>query len=1071
MFSFGRKMKTNLWLLAIAFLLSLNVSAQYDPLSPPNTFRSADNPLYWQNRKPNAAYWQQDVHYRIAANIDEKTDIISAKMELSYWNNSPDTLHEVFFHLYQNAFQPDSYLDKHDRAQGRKHTFGKYEKQRKGTEVVSFKIDGKETRTELDNTILRVKLNRPLLPNSKLEFKIGFRTYFDKGSMGRRMKKFRSGDFTHFDGVHWYPRISVYDQKFGWTTDQHLGSEFYGDFGTFDVALTFASNYVVGATGFLINRDKVLPAELRKKLDIKNFAKKPWGEKASIIIPYDSTAHRTWIYHAENVHDFAFTADPNYRIGEATWDRITCYSLAQESHASEWQNAAEYSAKTIKVFSKGIGMYKYHKMIVADARDGMEYPMLTLDGGSDPDYRGLLVHEIGHNWFFGQVGNNETYRAALDEGFTEYLTAYGLKKIDGDTLVEYPASSWYRRTFEKPTLVMDSEVYYGFMRSATKFMDPQLNTHSDQFENNYRHGYGHVYYKTSAMLYNLEYVLGDTLFANALKHYFNQWQFCHPYFDDFRNSVIRYAKVDLNWFFDQWLETDKRIDYAIGRIRKADRKGNYIIRLERKGRMQMPIDLQIIDGNDSIHNFHIPNTWFEKETDATVLPKWTGFGKLNRTYEIEVPIPEGIKRVKIDPTDRLADVYMLDNARSTPIQFDFDHQVYNRPDWRKYEIAARPDIWYNGFDGVKFGLHVNGGHMNTNHLFNAYLWANSGFGQWNVPSDIELDEFMPISFLFNYRTSLAKYWKNSQIDLAGRVLDGLYNYEVGFSKKNRKQNTTYRIYFRSLYRYADRDIAYLLNRDTWNADAWNNSFNFDIKHTYRYRAGKGELHIGLRSSSLGSDYDYHQLKLEAKNKTDLWRLKLNTRFFAQLGTGSNWAPESALYLDKANPEEMMNNKYVRSDGIFPSDWATYQEVSNRLHYGGGLNLRGYTGYLAPETVEEGVVLAYVGNSGASINAELEFDEIFGLSPSFTRNWLDIDLYLFGDVGFISTNRPGEKLAFAEPRADAGLGMTLTIKQWGALDKVKPLTLRFDMPFFLNRTPALDSNPWDLRWIVGINKAF
>ncbi|MDP6908432.1 MAG: hypothetical protein QF371_02950, partial [Flavobacteriales bacterium] len=435
----------NLLLLALLIITSLEVDAQYDPLTPPNTFRTADNPLYWKNKKPDGAYWQQDVHYRIAAIVDEKTDIISAKMEMSYWNNSPDTLHEVFFHLYQNAFQPNSYLDKRDKANGVKHRFGKYEKEKKGTEIISLKVENQELKGELDNTILRIELNEPILPSSKTEFKIEFQTYFDSGSMGRRFKKFPSGEFTHYNGVHWYPRISVYDRKFGWTTDQHLGHEFYGDFGTFDVSLNFASNYVVEATGFLQNRHKVLPQELRDKLEIKNFADKPWGEKASIITPYDSTERKTWIYHAENVHDFAFTADPNYRIGEAEWNGIKCYSLALESHASGWQNAADYAAKTIQVFSEGIGLYKYHKMIVADARSGMEYPMITLDGGRDPGYRGLLVHEIGHNWFFGQVGNNETYRAALDEGFTQYLTAYGMQAIEGDTAVTEEPKNWYER--------------------------------------------------------------------------------------------------------------------------------------------------------------------------------------------------------------------------------------------------------------------------------------------------------------------------------------------------------------------------------------------------------------------------------------------------------------------------------------------------------------------------------------------------------------------------------------------------------------------------------------------------
>lgn len=1057
-------------LLTIFYLLvTASAFGQYNPLSPPNTYRSVDNPLYWQNRPHASDYWQQDVHYRIAANVDEKTDIISAKMELSYWNNSPDTLYEVFFHLYQNAFQPGSFHHQMETAKGRKHRFGTYEKDGKGTEILSLTLNGENVQQELDNTILRIVPNQPILPNSKTEFKIDFNTYFDQGTMGRRMKRFVSGEFTHYDGVHWYPRISVYDPKFGWTTDQHLGSEFYGNFGTFDVALTFASNYIVEATGFLLNREKVLPQELREKLDIKNFADKPWGEKASVIIPYDSTERKTWIYHAENVHDFAFTADPNYRIGEAEWNGIKCYSLAQESHASGWQNAADYTAQTIKVLSEGIGMYNYHKMIVADARDGMEYPMLTLDGGSDPNYRGLLVHEIGHNWFFGQVGNNETYRAALDEGFTQYLTAYGLRKIDGDTVVEKREKNWYKRAFKKPKLAIDDEIYYGFMRSATLHLDPHLNTHSDQFED-YRHGYGHVYYKAAAMLYNLEYVLGDSLFADAMRNYFDEWKFRHPYLEDFRNSIIRFTKVDLNWFFDQWLETDKRIDYAVGRVRKLE-NGNYSIRLKRKGGMQMPIDLRVTDKNDSAHYFHVPNTWFVKETTATVLPKWTGFGKLNRTHHIKVHIPEEIDQVEIDPTTRLADVYMLDNSRKATASIELDHQVYNRPDWRRYEFAARPDLWYNGYDGMKFGLHLNGGHFNANHVFNFYLWANSGFGQWDLHQEVTGNEFMPMSFLFDYRTSLSRYWKNSEVSLAARILDGLYNYQFGFSKKNRQRTTTYRLYFKSLYRHQTRDIAYLLNRDTWHAGMWNNSFNVAIEHRYRHSSGTGRLNAELRSSSLGSSHDYHYLRLEAKNSTNLWRLKLKTRLFAQLGTGGNWAPESQLYLGGANPEAMMDNKFVRSAGIFPSAWATFQESTNHLHEGGGLNMRGYVGYLAPETVDGEIVLAYAGNSGAAINMELEFDEIFGIKPRWTRKWLDIDTYFFADLGFISTNQPGTAFAFATPRADAGLGAAITIKRWGALQKVKPFTIRFDMPVFLNRTPALDPQPWAFRWILGINRAF
>ena len=224
-----------------------------------------------------------------------------------------------------------------------------------GTVVKDLKVDGKLVKTELDNTILKVYLNEPVKSGDSITFTMDFKTYFDTGSLRRRMKTFNAFGNKHYDGVAWYPRIAVYDAKFGWTTDQHLGKEFYGDFGTWDVELTFASNYIVEATGALQNRAEVMPDDLRARLDIKNFAEKPWNSAPSIIIPYDSLSRKTWIYHAENVHDFAFTADPTYRIGEVEWNGIRAISMVQEPHASKWQNAAQFSADVIRVFSEDIG--------------------------------------------------------------------------------------------------------------------------------------------------------------------------------------------------------------------------------------------------------------------------------------------------------------------------------------------------------------------------------------------------------------------------------------------------------------------------------------------------------------------------------------------------------------------------------------------------------------------------------------------------------------------------------------------------------------------------------------------
>jgi len=218
------------------------------------------------------------------------------------------------------------------------------------------------------------------------------------------------------------------------------------------------------------------------------------------------------------------------------------------------------------------------------------------------------------------------------------------------------------------------------------------------------------------------------------------------------------------------------------------------------------------------------------------------------------------------------------------------------------------------------------------------------------------------------------------------------------------------------------------------------------------------------------------------------KLKFNTRFFMQYGTGKYWPSESQLYLAGASPEELMDNKFTRSQGFFPMEWVGYGASTNHFHAGGGLNLRGYAGYLAPEGLPDGNIrFAYKGVSGASFNAELEFEQLFKrkrYSKFAYRHygflkfsyWLKttfkLNMYLFGDIGLINYNNYYEDLALSDFRADAGLGTALTIRRWGPLQTVNPLTIRFDMPLFLNRIPATDNGEFvKFRWIIGISRAF
>lgn len=1091
-------MRKTITLFIFIFSQIVSARAQYSDMGPKNNYQGKNSPYYWKNRRPFPGYWQQDVHYQIKANIDETTDIIGGEEHLTYWNNSPDTLYFVYFNLYQNAFQPGSYLDNLQKNNGVKPAYGKYERTKLGTVIDEMKTGDVELKTQLDNTVIKVWLDKPLPPKAKKRFDVKFRTFYDSGSTRRRMKKYKVSGFTHYNGCQWYPKICVYDRKSGWNTDQHLNREFYGDFGTFDVELTFASNYVVEATGVLQNESEVLPDTLKKKLDIYNFANKKWDSKASIITKYKKGVTKTWKYHAENVHDFAFTADPSYRIhdtiiypGRKNGEGVRCVAIAQEGHATGWQNAADYLSKIITVYSRDFGVFEYPKIVVADAADGMEYPMLTLDGGRDKEYRGLLAHEVGHNWFYGMLGNNETYRAMMDEGFTQMLTAWGLEAIDGKNLPADTISKkhWYLRKFTEPINVRDREFNVGYIRDAMQFADEPLNTHSDAFNGALGQGggYGNVYFKTAAMLYNLQYVLGDSLFTAALKHYVAQWKFAHPYPEDFRNSVIQFTHVDLNWFFDEWIETTKNIDYAIGGIRKGQLKDQYVIKLIRKGRMQMPIDLRVIGKNDSVYDFYIPNTWFEKSADSAqlahhrlILPKWYGWDKLQPAYEAVVTIPGGIKNVIIDPSERLADINMLNNRKKDNVEFRFDSHIFPFPSWKKYRIYMRPDVWWNAYDGIKLGINLNGNYMNIKDNFSFTAWVNTHLAQGgerynlDAATNKKADWF---SYKFDYSDAIDKVMKKTTVYLHTQWLDGLQLYKLGLTKQFPK-NFSGDINIKAFTRNNENDINYLLYAEEWSSiwttdEKMNVSLNLSGTYTYSHPNDNGSVTAHLRSGALTNAFNYNYLELTWVEKDAAWKFDFHTRFYGRYGTGNNVPSESALFFAGGSPEDMMDSKYYRAAGFVPQSWAgTYGDDVNHLQMGGGLDMRGYAGYELAETDKHGVVVAaYKGPSGLSLNEELDFNRLVTVKNEWLRQHFTLNTYLFGDAGSIGYINSAGVQQLSSVRFDAGAGVAFTVKKWGPLQGIKPLTFRFDVPFFLSNTPYVDPDHFKFRWVVGIGRTF
>jgi aminopeptidase N len=674
------------------------------------------------------------------------------------------------------------------------------------------------------------------------------------------------------------------------------------------------------------------------------------------------------------------------------------------------------------------------------------------------------------------VGNNETYRALLDEGFTQFIQCWAQLKIDGPYDIQPRYRSKLYALFKDRTETRYSENYYAYINDALRGVDDPINQISDGFNGALNHGggYRHVYYKTATMLWNLQYVLGDSLFTHAMKHYFNQWKFCHPYVEDFRNSIIQYTKVDLNWFFDQWLETNKKLDYGIGCVKR--KKDQYQIKLKRIERMESPLDITVTFKKGEQQLYHIPNNWYVKDVDTLivkVLPKWYGWDKIQPTYTFNIPAAQKIKNIQIDDTYRLGDVNLLNNSMRCPTKWRFDSRISNIPDWKHYVLKWRPDIWLNDVDGIKAGLHFNGNYMNYKHQFSATVWYNSGIANYYL-NDIKPATYniTPVNFNLSYSNPLPRSFATSTLNIKARYLDGLLGGYFGFEtpiNKNNKLEYGIKKMYRSTETY---NSDYLMNGDLWNYNAWNNTLRLTFTHNYSYVRGSGVIKLNAVSATILSKQQFSWINFEVINRNRPGKLDFNTRFFVQYGS-DNIPAESQLYIAGANPETMMDDKFVRSRAFFPRDWTTYGSVTNHFQYGGGLNLRGYAGYTAINQQGDDLIAypIYAGSSGASVNGELYLHRIVNFKPKLTRNTFSLKPYLFADAGTMLYKDINKKEKIAAPRMDAGAGVLFVIKRFWYLDDVDDLTIRFDVPVFLNRPPFDEGEFVKMRWLLTVRQSF
>ena len=600
----------------------------------------------------NKGYWQQHVDYKMDVTMDVKTYQYKGNQELVYTNNSQDTLKKVYYHLFNNAFQPGSEMDARiqtikdpdGRMVSKVIVDGKEVKESRiknlkpneigYLKISNFKQDGIVASAKETGTILEVTLAKPILPNSKTTLTLDFN--------GQVPVQIRRSGRNNVEGVElsmsqWYPKLAEFDFE-GWHTDPYIAREFHGVWGNFDVNITIDKEYVLGGTGYLQNKNEIGHG---------------YQDSGVVVTVPKKTKTLTWHFNAPMVHDFTWAADKEYIHDVVKGpNNVDLHFLYKNNpkYVQNWKNLQPKTVELMKIYNSIVGDYPYKQYSVIQGGDGgMEYAMCTLilGQGTFEGLLGVTAHEMAHSWFQHVLASNESKHGWMDEGFTSFIEDYALNQMS-DKKVENPFAGAYKG-------------YYSMVSSGKEL--PQA-THADRFDENRVYSIT-SYSKGEIFLAQLMYLIGKDNLMATLRKYYADFKFTHPTPNDIKRSAERVSGANLDWYLTDWTKTTNTIDYGIKEVK--ENANQTTVTLERIGRMPMPIDLLVEYTDGTMESFYIPLRMmnFEKENPnptvkRTVLGDWAW---AYPTKEFTIAKPKStIKKITIDPSGLMADVKQDNNV-------------------------------------------------------------------------------------------------------------------------------------------------------------------------------------------------------------------------------------------------------------------------------------------------------------------------------------------------------------------------------------------------------------------------
>ena len=931
-------------------------------------------------------YWQQFVQYKMDVKLDTSAHTIGGHSTITYKNHSPDTIHHFYLNLYANAFQEGTVKHREYLAGlGRTNRGARF---KKGMDPYFSKYDinnftiqqngaALSDTFQIDDTILSAKLSQGLAPGQSMTINLDWVHHV--GEFAERAG--RIGEQYNF--AQWYPRVVVYDEN-GWFNEPfHAEGEFYGEFGTYDVTMDVPKGYIIGATGTVTNGDpgwEEVRVDTSQKFSewIKSFKKDR--------IQYESNERRVVSFYAENVHDFAWVTTPNFLYENGSWNGIDVHVLFNQKNGREWtKKVVARTERSLEWLSTKFGMYPYPQVTNTDriAGGGMEYPMLVMNGSES---EGLILHEVGHIWFFGILANNEVREAWLDEGFTSFQTRWYMMDRYGDQGFDLNSGrykDWQKKYWKFGNSLGNTQ--WGIISFQASGIDEPISRSTYMYKGTRAAG-ANAYTKPSLMLDELKYILGEDVFLAGMQEYYRRWHLKHTNEKRFIDVMQDVSGQDLDWFFRPWLHDTRLLDYGIkGWKKKKQSNGSWDVTLDivRIGNRDMPQLVETTMSDGSAHR-----VW------------WTNH-KFRTSDSFTYNVPSEPKSAILDPEAQTMDIDFRNNyTGKIPTE-----KMFYRPSMRylprtKSVLQWMPTIHYLDKDGFMPGIRnrrIYGILEDVTTAINVSIetgkvfWEVSGWNR-NLFKGMEKNNF----HFYNLGGVSGVGLSSTNVVNSDFSIFGINNVTSGFymSKASDISRTNM---------FDEGQVTVLFTKL--------NSQNGPIKTGIGMDFAPGGL----------SDWSFTRLTISNRAERAFGRFGTRVRsLIGRTWQNDNGIPVQERYtVEGAGSGDMYRKSYLRDESSFYRD----TDIRSRYHLAGDGNLRafGNQGLVGVEEITAATVETFLTQSIAGLRIEL---------ATFIDMGILTGSKLFkGDNGFNSTSL-----------VDYGIGIRLSKNIFG-----QAFYLRFDKP--------------------------